>query len=388
VPSLSKRVLSIEESSSIKLATKIINLRNKGKDIIGLNVGEPDFSPQESVLSATKAAIDNGKYRYSKVQGEAKLVNNLLNYHQQLSSHDLSADNFLVSNGSKQSLYQIFQTICEPEDEVIIFSPYWVTFPEAIKLSGATPVSIAPDKVSLLPTIKQVTQHLTKKTKAIVINSPNNPSGRIFSEDLLKDLINLAKKEDLYIISDEAYIDLTYNSESPKHLFDIVEDSFDNIITARTFSKTHALTGFRIGYTIANRNLTKAMNNLQGHLTGNNCTFAQYGAVASLNVQKEVLLEQKNLFKIRRDKAFEIISPTLPLEKPEGAFYLFPSIEHVLKPGESCLDFCAELLEQKQVAILPGVAFGMKNYIRIAFTDSTERVLEGCQRIIDFIKER
>ncbi len=388
MPSLSNRVLSIEESSSIKLAAKIINLRNEGKDIIGLNVGEPDFAPQESVLSATKKAIDNGKYRYSKVQGEAELVKSLLNYHKKLSNHDLEIDNFLVSNGSKQSLYQIFQTICEPEDEVIIFAPYWVTFPEAIKLSGAKPVTITPDKTSLLPTVDQIKNNLTSKTKAIVINSPNNPSGRIFSEDFLKELITLAKKEDIFIISDEAYIDLIYSADSPKHLFDLVEDSFDYIITARTFSKTHALTGFRIGYTIASKKLTKAMNNLQGHLTGNNCTFAQYGAVESLYTSNNILSEQKNLFKTRRDKAFEIISPVLPLEKPEGAFYLFPSIEHVLKPGESCLDFCAELLEKKQVAILPGIAFGMKNYIRIAFTDSTDRVLEGCQRIIDFIKER
>ena len=180
MPSISNRVLSIEESSSIKLAATIINLRNEGKDIIGLNVGEPDFPPQESVLSATKKAIDNGKYRYSKVQGEAELIKGLLNYHQKLSNHDLLADNFLVSNGSKQSLYQVFQTICEPEDEVIIFAPYWVTFPEAIKLSGAKPVTISPDKTSLLPSIDQIKSSLTSKTKAIVINSPNNPSGRIF----------------------------------------------------------------------------------------------------------------------------------------------------------------------------------------------------------------
>ena len=388
MPAISNKVSSINESSSIKLASTITNLRSEGKDIIGLNVGEPDFMPQSICLEATKKAIDEGKYRYSKVQGEAPLITALFDYHQSLSTTPLKKENFLVSNGSKQSLYQVFQTICNPGDEVIIFAPYWVTFPESIKLAGATPITISGDTETLIPSFEAVLEKITEKTKAIVINSPNNPSGRVFPESLLKKLIELAVEKDLFIVSDEAYIDLVYEGNSPTHLFDLVPNSFEKIITTRTFSKTHALTGFRVGYTIASSSLTKAMNNLQGHLTGNNCTFAQYGASASLEVDQKILEYQKELFKERRDKAYEIISPVLPHQKPEGAFYLFPSIADVLKPGETCLDFCNELLQKKQVAILPGVAFGLENYIRIAFTDSTDRVVEGCLRIVDFIKER
>ena len=384
---LSSRAEGISESSSIKLATTILSLKKQGKNIIGLNVGEPDFLPEKAVFDATKKALDEGKVRYSKVQGEEELVNNIIESINGKGHLNVSAENILVSNGSKQSLYQVFQTICNPSDEVIIFSPYWVTFPESIKLSGATPVVIKCGK-DLIPNLEQIKKNITKKTKAIVINSPNNPSGEVYPKELFKNIISLCIENDIYLISDEAYIDLVFEGEKPNYLFHDYPEAFENIITTRTFSKTYSLTGFRTGFTVASSKIISHLNKLQGHVTGNNCTFSQYGASAALKIDEEVIHHKIDSFKERRDIAFQIINPVLPLTKPRGAFYLFPSIEEYLLPQESCLDFCDKILLEKNVAILPGSAFGHPGHIRIAFTASLEEVKIGCQRIVEFIKER
>ncbi|MAW07976.1 MAG: hypothetical protein CME61_06805 [Halobacteriovoraceae bacterium] len=262
-----------------------------------------------------------------------------------------------------------------------------MTFPESIKLSGASPIVIKCGR-DLTPNLEQIKKNITKKTKAIVINSPNNPSGEVYPKELFKNIINLCIEHDIYLISDEAYIDLVFEGEKPNYLFHDYPEAFENIITTRTFSKTYSLTGFRTGFTVASSKIISHLNKLQGHITGNNCTFSQYGASAALKIDEEVINHKIDSFKERRDIAFEIINPCLPLKKPRGSFYLFPSIEEFLLPQESCLDFCDKLLLEKNVAILPGSAFGHAGHIRIAFTASLEEVKLGCQRIVDFIKER
>ena len=384
---ISDRVRSISESASVKLAGEITKLRLKGEKIIGLHIGEPDFLPNEKIELAITKAMKDGKVRYSLVAGEILLREKIIEAENKNSLIKLDLDHIVISNGSKQSIYNIFQTICNPGDEIIIPAPYWISFPESVKLAGATPIFVDLDE-NLQPSIKEIEKVISSKTKGIVINNPSNPTGVIYQEEILKQIGELALENNFFVIADEAYDGLIYEKENFKPFSQIDSRFFSHTISTKTFSKTYAMTGHRIGYTIASKEISSAMIKLQGHLTGNNCTFVQYGAIEALNIPSTEIEKQCDEFKIRRDFCFEKISAVLPCVKPGGAFYLFPNVAELLRPGESAKELCEDILKQTKVAILPGDAFGKPGFVRIAFTVSMEDLKVAMKLLVDYINQR
>ena len=375
---LSKRVNSITPSKSIEFSSKVTLLKSQGKNILELNVGETDFKTPLPILEATQKALMENKTRYSPVDGIPELREKIAEsyFHQ-----SISKDHVFVGSGSKHILYNIFQVICDIGDEVIIPRPYWVTFPETVKLAGGRPIFV--DTINHQLDLTKIENAITKKTKAIIINSPNNPTGAVYPKETLSELVHLAKKYDLFIISDEAYEQITFDGIKHTSVSTLNEEAFKRTLTVQTFSKAYSMTGFRIGYLIAPLEIVKAIKKLQGHLSGNPCTFAQYGPIAALEMKKEEL--QENLLKLqrRRDLAYSLFSQIFECQKPQGGLFLFLQI----KKGSfsSCEEMAEYILNNAGVALLPGKAFGVKNYLRLSFATSEETIEEAFKRIKEIL---
>ena len=291
-------------------------------------------------------------------------------------------DNILISNGSKQSLYTIFQAICNPDDEVIITRPYWVSFPQQVKLAGGRPV-LVPSRNHQLD-IDEIRQAISAKTRAILINSPNNPTGAVYPmEDLLK-IAELAINRDLYIVSDEAYSAYVYDDRPFESLFEF-EDVRRHLIVTRSFSKGYQMTGFRVGYAAAPKEVIVALNKFQSHLTGNVCTFAQYGALAAMDLEESSLSKYRENLEKKRDYAYGRISAVFDCIRPQGAFYLFPDVSNHLHEGMTSADLARRLLEEKRVAVVPGEEFGMAGHIRISYAVADNQLVNGLDKIIEAI---
>ena len=384
---ISDKVSQITPSASITIAQKVKEIKSQGTDVIGLHIGEPDFLPPKEALSSTREALLNGKVRYSNVAGEPEVLTKFKENYNSQHGTNISEENLLISNGSKASLYVLFQTICNPGDEVILFSPYWITFPESIALAGAVSKVVETDD-SCLPKVSDIEKSITDKTKVILLNSPSNPSGRVYPDSFWKEFAEFAKERDLYIISDEAYIDLYYSKEKPICLLAEYPHLADRLIITQSFSKSFALTGFRLGVTIASTSVIKAMNKLQGHLCGNNCTFSQYAINGALDLDSSYLEAQREEFKARLDVSYQILSKVLQFDCPEGAFYLFPKVSEFILPGETDVELCRKFLEEEKVAILPGSAFGKPGHVRISFTADKEVLRDAMTRFVSFLQRR
>ena len=384
---ISKRVSSISESASVKLAGEIATLRSNGERIIGLHIGEPDFLPEPQVANAITEAMNEGKVRYSQVAGEIALREAIIETESKKSPVPLSIEHIVVSNGSKQSLFNIFQTICDPGDEIIIPAPYLISFPESVKLAGGVHRFIDLDE-NLQPNIDQIKKIISPRTKGIIINNPSNPTGVIYKKSILQEIGMLALENNFFIIADEAYDGLIYDRDEYAPFYHLDSTFFSHTITTKTFSKTYAMTGHRIGYTIANKDISLAMTKLQGHLTGNNCTFVQYGAIEALKIPSGHLDQQCDEFKQRRDICYDAISKILPCVKPNGAFYVFPNVEAVLNPNETAKELCEDILQKTKVAVLPGDAFGRPGFIRIAFTVGMTELKEAMDLLTNYFNQR
>ncbi len=374
---ISKKVENIRISRTTGLAAIVEELLAEGKEIINLGIGESCGPPPKSAIRGVKNALDNGYTHYGPVPGITSLLDELAKEFE-----GYTKENIIVSNGAKQALYQIFQVILDPGDEVIIPVPCWVSFKEQVKLAGGVPVAVATKPYGL--DINAVENAISKKTKAILINSPNNPTGAVYNEKELKFVANLAIRHDLYIVSDEAYIFFVYDGLKPKTLFDIKKIS-DRLIVIRSFSKTFNMTGFRIGYTAAPLFIAKAMGKIQSHTTGNVCTFAQFGALSAL-LEKHNMEKIRKEFEKKRNIALEYILEIFHCEKPKGAFYLFPDVSGYLSDGENGENFAAWLLKKANVAVVPGEAFGKANHIRISFAPDRQTLVRGLEKIKKAVK--
>jgi aspartate aminotransferase len=378
---LAERIKNIEESKSVGLASIVARLRSEGRQIIALNVGEPDFPTPKAIIQATQKALAENKTRYSLVEGIKELRTQIAEKVIRDNSIDAKYENIILANGSKHILYNIFQTIINPGDEVIVPAPYWVTFPESIKLAGGVPVIVPSNNLQL--DLSGIEAAITNKTKAIIINTPNNPSGEVFPKEDLEQILELAKKNNFYIIADEAYELLTFGNVPHISIASLSEDAFNRTLTVQSFSKSFCMTGFRIGYLVANKKIIAGMNKLQSHLSGNNCTFAQYGALAALSIsQQELNIMIKDL-ESRRDLAYSLCKGIFPkTNKPDGAFYLYPNVTAMLgnkfKTDENLAMF---ILMEAGVAILPGSFFGTPGYLRFSFAASSENITLAFKQI-------
>ena len=374
---LSQRIRNIEESRTTAFTGLIRQLLQQGRQVINLAIGEPDDAPVSEIIRATKAALDAGHTRYGPVPGEPELRTAVATQYA-----DFNQENILISNGSKQALFLVFQAICNPQDEVIISRPYWVTFPEQVRLADAQPVFVDTHDHQL--DVEQIERAISPRTRAILINSPNNPTGAVYSSKALEQVARLTGKHNLYLVSDEAYHAFVYDGLRPASLHEF-KDARDRVIITGSFSKTYSMTGFRIGYAAARAELIQAMTTLQSHVSGNVCTPAQYGALEALRQDLRryatVLLDLQR----KRDLAYEWAAKIFRCVKPRGAFYLFPDVTGHLPAGVTSADLAARLLREAGVAVVPGEAFGSAGHIRISFAVAEDALRSGLERIAEVL---
>ncbi len=372
---LSDRIRNIEESGTVQFTLLLQQLRKAGREIIDLAVGEPPFDTPADVIDATKQALDQGKTKYGPVAGLQELKSRLA---QQFNGCD--EKNIIVSNGSKQCLYSVFQVICDPLDEVIIPRPYWVSFPQQVKLAGGRPIFADTRNHQL--DIDKIEQAVSPKTRAILINTPNNPTGAVYPAKDLAKIAKLAAQHNLYIISDEAYSSYIYDGLRPESMFNF-EEIRRQLIVTRSFSKGFNMTGFRIGYVAASPDVIGALNKLQSHVTGNVCTFAQYGALAALGMDTDDIAGWRLDLERKRDYAYSKISGLTDCVKPQGAFYFFPDVSRHLDNGMTSAGLAERLLDKHGVAVVPGEEFGMPGHIRISYAVSEDKLVSGLEKIAE-----
>jgi len=370
---LSDRINQIEESGTVQFTLLLQQLRKAGRNVIDLAVGEPPYDTPAAVLEATRQALEKGRTKYGPVAGLQELKSRLA---QQFEGYD--EKNIIISNGSKQGLYSIFQIIIDPLDEVIIPRPFWVSFPQQVKLAGGRPIFV--DTLNHQLDIAKIEQAVSPRTRAILINSPNNPTGAVYPVPDLEKIARLALRHNLYIIADEAYRSYVYDGLRSESIFNFNEIRRQLIVT-RSFSKGFNMTGFRIGYVAAPANITAALNKLQSHLTGNVCTFAQHGALAALGMNSEDIEAWRLDLERKRDYAYRKISSLFDCVKPQGAFYLFPDVARHLHAGMTAVDWAGRLLEETGVAVVPGEEFGMPGHIRISYAVSEDNLISGLDKI-------
>lgn len=384
----SDRVLNLAESATIAISTLAQNLKMQGRDILSFSTGEPDFDTPNSIKEAAIKAIQEGFTKYTPVAGILELREAIAHKLKRENGLEYMPSEILVSNGAKQSLFNIFQALINNGDEVIIPSPYWVTYPELVTYSGGKNIFIPTSQESSFKITPEMLQkNITSKTKMLVLTSPSNPTGMIYSKSEIEKLYEVIKNTDIIIVSDEMYEKLVFDG-SFCSIASVNEDLLQRTITVNGLSKSVAMTGWRIGYLASkNKELVKLIDNLQSQCTSNINSITQKASLIALNggVDKEIE-EMRLAFLERCDFVFNQINQIKKISalKPQGAFYLFINIQET---GLQSLEFSKQLLEKYGVALVPGVAFGMEGYVRLSFACSMQQLKDGVERIKKFIDD-
>lgn len=393
---LSKKVQKIEPSVTLAITAKAKEMKENGIDVISFGAGEPDFNTPENIINAAIKAMQDGNTKYTSVNGILPLREAICKKFRDDNNLEYKPSQIVVSTGAKQSLANAFLAILNPDDEVIVPNPYWVSYPELIRLADGKPVFVEGDEASSYKFNKEnLEKAVTEKTKAIILNSPNNPTGTIYTKEELIEIAEFAKKYDLIIVSDEMYEKLIYDGKKHISIASISSDAYERTIVINGLSKSYAMTGWRLGYCGATEKLAKIMTNVQSHMTSNVCSITQYAAIEALNGPQDKVNEMILEFEKRRnymEKTLEEING-LSIIKPEGAFYIMINIDKCLGKeidGEiikDSMDFSAKLLEHEKVAVIPGKAFGLDNYVRVSYATSMELIKKGLERINKFINK-
>ncbi|MEB3220051.1 MAG: pyridoxal phosphate-dependent aminotransferase [Nostocales cyanobacterium 94392] len=383
---LAARISQVSPSLTLAIAAKAKAMKAEGIDVCSFSAGEPDFDSPAHVKAAAQKALDEGKTKYGPAAGEPELRRAIANKLKSENHLDYQAENIIVTNGGKHSLFNLMQALIEPGDEVIIPAPYWVSYPEMVKLVGGNPVIIMTDEKTgykIHPDILR--SSITPKTKLFVLNSPSNPTGMVYTPEEIKALAEVIVEKDILVVSDEIYEKILYDGAKHLSIGSLNDEILARTIVSNGFAKGYSMTGWRLGYLAAPVELIKAATTVQGHSTSNVCTFAQYGAIAALEGSQECVEEMRQAFAKRRKVMLERINaiPGLKSVQPDGAFYLFPDIS---KTGLKSLEFCNALLEQHQVAVIPGVAFGADNNIRLSYATDMATIEKGMDRLEKFVK--
>ncbi|MCU9810692.1 MULTISPECIES: pyridoxal phosphate-dependent aminotransferase [Paraclostridium] len=386
---ISNKLKSIQPSVTLAITAKAKSLKAQGVDIIGFGAGEPDFRTPKHIRDAAIDAIENESIGYTAASGMDSLKQAICDKLKRDNNLEYTKDQIVVSNGAKHSLFNTLSAICNPGDEVIVPNPYWVSYPELIRLADAKPVFVeCPEEAEFKYTVEALESAITDKTKAIILNTPNNPTGTAYKEEDLKAIADLAVKNNIYVISDEIYEKLLYEG-THKSIASFNEDIKDLTIVVNGVAKAYAMTGWRIGYTACKKEIAKSMSNFQSHATSNPNTIAQYATIAALNAPEDTLKEMVEAFKERRDFMVDKINSieNLSCLKPQGAFYVMVNISKLLgktlngKEIKNSIDFADYLLDDAKVAVVPGIGFGNDNYIRLSYATSLENIKEGLERI-------
>ena len=388
---LSKRVMGLKPSATLSTTAKVQTMRAQGIDIIGFGAGEPDFDTPHNIKEEAIRAIQNGFTKYTAVGGIDELKEAIINFLKQNHGLEYKKEEIIVSCGAKQVLYNLAQALFEKGDEVIIPSPYWVSYPDQIILTGAKPVIL---ETSIDNKFKIKTEELQRaineNTKALILNYPNNPTGSTYDENELRAICDICLENDLIMISDEIYEKIVYG-EDTKHtpVATLSKKAKASTILVNGVSKSHSMTGWRIGYAAGDKNVISAMSKLQGQSTSNPTSISQVAAVEALNGSQKVVADRTKEFQRRKNYIVTRLNNMEGFQcfDPLGAFYVFPDIEGFIgkKHGEktisNSIDFTEFLLEAAKVAVVPGIAFGKENFVRISYATSMKNIEEGMDRI-------
>ncbi|MGB9711105.1 MAG: pyridoxal phosphate-dependent aminotransferase [Thermodesulfovibrio sp.] len=389
---LAERTKKIKPSATLAVDSRAKELKAKGMDVINFGVGEPDFDTPEHIKEAAIKAIKDGFTKYTPVGGIDELKEAIIEKLERDNGLKYEKANILVSCGAKHSLYNIAQALFGPGDEVIIPAPYWVSYPDQVLLNDAKPVIVeTTEDNDFMLSVEILKENITSRTKAIILNSPSNPTGFIYTKKALEEIAEIALKHNLYIISDEIYEKLIYDGGKHISIASLSEEVKNKTIVVNGLSKSHAMTGWRIGYAAGPEEIIKTMTKIQSQSTSNPTSIAQKAAVAALRGPQNCVAEMRQEFEKRRDHLVKELNsiPGISCKMPKGAFYAFPNIEKILgKNGiNSSMDLSIYLLEKALVAVVPGSAFGAEGYIRISYATSMENLSKGINRIRKALEE-
>ena len=396
-PRISRRIAAIAESATLAVDAKAKALKAAGRPVIGFGAGEPDFpTPKYIVEAAIAAAANPANHRYTPTPGLPELRDAIIAKTKRDSNLDISADQVLVTNGGKQAVYQAFATIIDPDDEVILPSPYWTTYPECIKLAGGTAVEVfADESQNYLVTVDQLESVRTSKTKALLFCSPSNPTGSVYSPEAVKAIGEWALKNGIWVITDEIYEHLLYDGAKAPSITVVVPELKDQCIILNGVAKTYAMTGWRVGWMVGPKDVIKAATNLQSHLSSNVSNISQRAAIAALTGDLSAVKEMGVAFDRRRKLIVKMLNeiPGVNCPTPTGAFYVYPSVKGVLgkeirsKRPNTSAELAALILDEVEVAAVPGEAFGPSGYLRFSYALSDEDIVEGITRVQKLLGE-
>ncbi|MBD2494154.1 pyridoxal phosphate-dependent aminotransferase [Nostoc sp. FACHB-280] len=385
---LAARVSQVKPSLTLAIAAKAKAMKAEGIDVCSFSAGEPDFDTPAHIKAAAAKALAEGKTKYGPAPGEPKLREAIAQKLKSDNGLDYKAENVIVTNGGKHSLYNLILSLIDPGDEVIIPAPYWLSYPEMVTLAGGVSVIVNTDaSTGYKITPEQLRQAITPKTKLFVLNSPSNPTGMVYTPEEIKALAQVIVDADIYVVSDEIYEKILYDGAEHISIGSLGQEIFERTFISNGFAKAYSMTGWRLGYLAGPVEIIKAANSIQGHSTSNVCTFAQYGAIAALEESQDCVAEMLQAFSKRRQVMLERINaiPGLYCPKPDGAFYLFPDIS---KTGLKSLEFCDALIEEHQVAVIPGIAFGADNNIRLSYATDLATIEKGLDRLEKFVRSK
>jgi len=396
-PRISRRIAAIAESATLAVDGKAKALKAAGRPVIGFGAGEPDFpTPDYIVKAAADAATKPANHRYTPTPGLPELRDAIVAKTLRDSKYVITADQVLVTNGGKQAVYQSFASIIDPGDEVILPAPYWTTYPECIKLAGGTAVEVfADESQNYLVTVEQLEAARTPKTKALLFCSPSNPTGSVYSAEQVKAIGQWALAHGIWVISDEIYEHLVYDGATAPSLPVLVPEMADQTIIINGVAKTYAMTGWRVGWMIGPKDVIKAATNLQSHLSSNVSNVSQRAAIAALTGDLAAVHEMGVAFDRRRKLIVELLNkiPGVVCPTPTGAFYVYPSVKGVLgkeirgKRPQTSAELATLILEEVEVAAVPGEAFGPSGYLRFSYALGDEDIVEGIGRVAKLLGE-
>jgi len=383
---ISERAAQLTPSLTLSIDSKAKAMKSEGIDVCGFGAGEPDFDTPEHIKAAAIEALQAGFTKYTPSSGIPELRQAIAEKFAADNGLTYRASQIVVSNGAKHACYNAILATCQPGDEVIIPAPYWVSYPDMVRLVGAEPVIVPTmERNSWKMRAEDFENAMTPRTKMLILNSPCNPTGAVYTREELQAIVDVATEEDIYILSDEIYEKLIYDDAQHHSIASLSKAAYDLTITVNGFSKSYAMTGWRLGYLAAPDAIAKAVDSIQSHTTANPSSFSQRGALAALRGDQQALADMREEFDMRRNYMFDRISkiPNVTAVKPQGAFYVLVNISQL---GLTSQNFSDRLLSKANVAVIPGAAFGDDRTIRLSYATSIDVIKKGLDRFQDFCR--
>ena len=381
-----EKLSAIAPSMTLSVTSRAAEMKADGEDVCSFGAGEPDFDTPEHIKAACIAALEQGATKYTAAAGLPALRQEIANKLKEENGLDYDVAQISVNCGAKHSLFNAVLAVCDPGDEVIIPAPYWTSYPEMVRVAGGVPVIVETDEKSgWKMTAEQFEEHMSPRTKMIIINSPSNPTGAVYSKEELEAIVEVAASEDIVILSDEIYEKLVYDETKHISIASISEEAKDLTIVVNGFSKAYSMTGWRLGYTAAPAAIASAITNVQSHTTSAPTTFAQYGAIAALVGDQSALNDMREEYDMRRKYMMSRLSKihNVTTVEPQGAFYFLVNIRKI---GLKSVNFADKLLSRYKVAVVPGIAFGHDYTVRLSYATSLDVIKEGLDRFEDFCR--